>query len=55
MIPLWYFIRWHSFSQSSVPGAPTLVVRNAIAGHVSGLALLVTYDIQGLCYNGVEV
>jgi hypothetical protein len=33
----------HSFSQSSVLGVLTLLVRNAIARHVSGLALLVTY------------
>ncbi len=32
-------------SQSLVLGAPTLVVRNVIAKHVSGLALLVTYRV----------
>ncbi len=36
---------WHSFSQSTVSGALTLVVRNAIARLVSGLALLVTYRV----------
>ncbi len=43
--PLRYSIRWHSLSQSSVSGALTLVVRNAIAKHVSGQALLVTYRV----------
>jgi hypothetical protein len=43
--PLKYSIRWQSFNQSLVSGALTLVVRNAIARHVSGLALLVTYRV----------
>jgi hypothetical protein len=43
--PLWYSIRWHSLSQLSLSGALTLVARNAIAKHVSGLALLVTYRV----------
>ena len=40
-----YSIRCLSFSQSSLSGALTLVVRNATDRHVSGLALLVTYNI----------
>ncbi len=44
-LPLRYSIRWHNLSESSVSGALTLVVRNAIAKHVSGLALLVTYRV----------
>jgi hypothetical protein len=43
--PLKYSIRWHNFSQSSVSGALTLVVRNAMLRKVSGLARLVTYRV----------
>jgi hypothetical protein len=39
------FMKWRSFSQSSMSGALTLIVRNAIYKHVSGLALLVTYSV----------
>jgi len=40
-----YSIRCLSFSQSFLSGALTLIVRNATDRHVSGLALLVTYNI----------
>ena len=40
-VPLRYFMRWLSFFQSSLSGARTLVVRNAMAVQVSGLARLV--------------
>ncbi len=45
--PLKYSIRWHNFSQSSVSGALTLLVRNAMFRQVSGLACLVTYRVFG--------
>ena len=38
LVPLMYFIRWVNLDQSSVSGSLTLVVRNAIAVQVSGLA-----------------
>ena len=47
-----YSMRWRSFSHSSLLGALTLIDRNAINRHTSGLALLVR---QCLCNNGVEV
>ena len=43
LVPLMYFIRWTNLAQSSLSGSRTRVVRNAIAVHVSGLALLVAY------------
>ncbi len=43
--PLKYSFRWHNFSQSSVSGALTLVVRNAMFRQVSSLAHLVTYRV----------
>jgi hypothetical protein len=44
-MPLRYFIWWTSLFQSSLSGACTPVVKNAIAVHVSGLAHLVAYSI----------
>jgi hypothetical protein len=43
-VPLMYLIKWTNLFQSSVLGARTLVVRNAIAVQVSGLARLVDYN-----------
>jgi hypothetical protein len=40
-MPLRYFIRWDSLFQLSLSGACTLVIKNAIAVQVLGLALLV--------------
>ena len=42
--PLRYSTKWLSFSQSSMSGDLTLMVRNAMARLISGLALLVTYN-----------
>jgi hypothetical protein len=44
-LPLRYFIRWVSLFQSSLSGARTLIVKNARAVQVSGLALLVAYSV----------
>jgi hypothetical protein len=50
-VPLRYFIRWRARVrararfQSSLSGACTLFVRNAIAVQVSGLAHLVAYNL----------
>jgi hypothetical protein len=43
-VPLRYFIRWTSFLQSSLLGAHTLIIMNAIAVQVLGLAHLVAYS-----------
>jgi hypothetical protein len=43
-VPLRYFIRWTSFLQSSLLGAHTLSIMNAIAVQVLGLAHLVAYS-----------
>ena len=40
-----YWIRWPSLRQSSTSGSQTLVVGNATASNVSGLAHFVTYSI----------
>jgi hypothetical protein len=45
LVPLRYFIRWTSFLQSSLSGAHTLIIKNAIAMHVSGVACLVVYSL----------
>ncbi len=44
-VPLRYFIRWTSLFQSSLWGACTLVVKNAIAVQVLVLAHLVAYSV----------
>jgi hypothetical protein len=44
-VPLMYLLRWTNLVQSSLLGARTLVVRNAIAGQVSGIAHLVAYNV----------
>jgi hypothetical protein len=44
-VPLMYLIKWTNLFQSSLSGAPTLVVRNMIAVQVSGLARLVEYNV----------
>jgi hypothetical protein len=40
-----YLIKWTNLFQSSLSGARTLVVRNAIAVQVSGLDRLVDYNV----------
>jgi hypothetical protein len=44
-VPLRYFIRWTSLFQLSLSGALTLIVKNAIAVQVLGLAHLVAYSV----------
>jgi hypothetical protein len=44
-VPLMYLIKWTKLFQSSLLGAHTLVVRNAIALQVSGLDRLVEYNV----------
>jgi hypothetical protein len=44
-VPLMYLIKWTNLFQSSLSGARTLVVRNAIAVQVSDLARLVEYNV----------
>jgi hypothetical protein len=44
-VPLMYLIRWTNLVQSSLSGSHTLVVQNAIAVQVSGLARLVAYKV----------
>jgi hypothetical protein len=44
-VPLMYLISWTNLVQSSLSGSCTLVVKNAIAVQVSGLAGLVAYNI----------
>ena len=44
-VPLRYLIRWTNFPQSSLSGARTLAVKNAMEVQVSGLALLVAYKV----------
>jgi hypothetical protein len=44
-MPLRYFIRWVSLFQLSLLGARTLIVKNAIAVQVLGLARLVAYNV----------
>jgi hypothetical protein len=44
-VPMMYLIKWTNLFQLSMPGDRTLVVRNAIAVQVSGLARLVEYNV----------
>jgi hypothetical protein len=44
-VPLMHLTKWTNLFQSSFLGAHTLVVRNAIAVQVSGLARLVEYNV----------
>jgi hypothetical protein len=44
-VPLMYLIKWTNLFQSSLSGARTLVVRNAIEVQVSGMARLVEYTV----------
>jgi hypothetical protein len=44
-VPMMYLIKWTNSFQSSLPGARTLVVRNASVVQLSGLARLVEYSV----------
>jgi hypothetical protein len=44
-VPLMYLIKSTIFVQSSLSGARTLIVKNATAVQVFGLALLVAYKV----------
>jgi hypothetical protein len=44
-VPLMYLIMWTNLVQSSLSGSRTLIVKNAIAVQVSGLARLVAYNV----------
>jgi hypothetical protein len=44
-VPLMYLIMWTNLVQSSLSGSRTLVVNNAIAVQVYGLACLVAYKV----------
>jgi hypothetical protein len=44
-VPLMYLIKWTNLFQSSLSGACTLVVGNAITVQVSDMARLVEYNV----------
>jgi hypothetical protein len=50
-----YLTNWTNLFQSSLSGARTLVVRNAIAVQVSGLARLVEYTIFATKFPGAAL